>query len=91
MTNSMPWFRVYSEILNDRKIKRICGKTGQSKALIIGVWVCMLALANDAPERGKLLMSRNMPYSMAELEEETGLPSEILGQILDEFMIHGML
>jgi DnaD/phage-associated family protein len=87
----MPWFRVYSEILDDRKIKRICKRTGQSKALIIGVWTCLLALANSSPERGKLLVSTNTPFSIPEMEEETGLPSELLGQILDEFIIHGML
>lgn len=91
MANTLPWFRVYAEILNDRKIKRICKRTGQSKALIIGVWVCLLALANDSPERGKLLVSTNTPYALPELEDETGLPGEILGQILDEFIIHGML
>jgi len=87
----MPWFRVYSEILDDRKLKRISKKTGQSKALIIGVWISLLALANKSIERGKLMISEDLPYSIDDLEDETGLPQEIIGQLLDEFRIMGMI
>ncbi len=87
----MPWFRVYSEILDDRKIKRIVKKTGQSKALIIGVWICILALANEGSERGKLSISDDIPYTAEDIEDETGLPSEIIEQLLDEFRSLGMI
>ena len=89
--STMPWFRVYSDILSDRKIKRICKRTGQSKALVIGVWICLLSLANEAPERGTLSIADDMPYTVEDIEDETGLPIEILGQLLDEFRSHGML
>ena len=44
-----PWFRFYSETLRDRKLERIARVTGQPRALIIGVWVTILSLANDSP------------------------------------------
>jgi len=91
MSKTLPWFRIYSEMLNDRKIKRICKRTGQSKALIVGVWTCLLALANDSSERGKLLIASNTPYSLEELADEIELPVELLGQIFDEFIVHGMI
>ena len=89
--SSMPWFRVYSEMLDDPKIKRITKKTGQSKALIIGVWICLLSLANKSTERGKLLITEDMPYSIEDLEDETGIPQEIIAQLLDEFRMMGMI
>jgi DnaD/phage-associated family protein len=87
----MPWFRVYSEILDDRKIKRICKKTGHSKALVIGVWIGLLALANDSPDRGTLSISEDMPVTQEDLEDELGLPGEIINQLMDEFVSMGMV
>ena len=88
---AMPWFRVYSEILDDRKLKRICKKTGHSKALVIGVWTCLLALANNATPRGELSISEDIPYTIDDLEDELGLPSEIIHQLIDEFKAMGMM
>jgi len=88
---AMPWFRVYSEILDDRKLKRICKKTGHSKALVIGTWTCLLALANNATPRGELSISEDIPYTIDDLEDELGLPSEIIHQLVDEFKAMGMM
>jgi hypothetical protein len=87
----MPWFRVYSEILDDRKIKRICKKTGHSKALVIGVWIGLLAIANNSPDRGVLSISEDMPVTLEDLEDELGLPGEIIDQLIDEFASMGMI
>jgi len=88
----LPWFRVYAnDLLTDRKIKRICKRTGQSKALIIGIWIILLCLANDSPNRGHLNIAADMPYTVDDLEDETGLPPEVLAQLLDEFRSHGMI
>lgn len=91
MASQMPWFRVYSEILDDRKIKRISKNTGQSKALVIGVWITILSLANKSIERGKLVISDDMPYSIDDIEDETGIPREIIAQLLDEFRAMKMI
>jgi len=88
---AMPWFRMYSEILDDRKLKRICKKTGHSKALVIGTWTCLLALANNATPRGELSISEDIPYTIDDLEDELGLPSEIISQLIDEFKAMDMM
>lgn len=82
---NMPWFRLYSEILDDKKIKRICRTTGHPKALVIGVWVCFLALANESGERGRLTISENIAYKIDDLADETGLEEADLTQIIDQF------
>jgi hypothetical protein len=48
-------------------------------------------LANDSPVRGHLNIAADMPYTIDDLEDETGLPPEVLAQILDEFRAHGMI
>lgn len=89
--SGLPWFRVYNEILTDRKIKRICKTTRQSKALVIGVWVCLLAIAGESSQRGTLVISNDVPYTLEDLEEELDLPREIIAQIVDEFKRFDMI
>lgn len=89
----MPWFRVYSDILSDRKIKRVCKITGEPRATVIGVWITILALGNDSPERGKLQLCEGLWLAIEELEEETQLDIKVLEKLLAAFrelkMING--
>ena len=91
MVTKMPWFRLYSEILDDKKIKRICRATGHTKAMVIGVWVCLLSLANESSERGSLLISENIPYDLDDLSSETELPEDQLDALLKAFERYDML
>jgi len=88
---SMPWFRVYSDILDDKKIKRIARKTGQSKALIIGFWIGLLAIANQGPERGELCLAEGLPIDIEDLIDELGLSEEIVEQLLKAFRAMKMI
>jgi hypothetical protein len=90
-SNGLPWFRVYSEILDDKKIKRIIRSTGFSKAMVIGTWICFLALASESGERGRLTISDDMPYKLEDLTDETGLDHETLMIIIDHFIKMGMI
>lgn len=87
-----PWFRFYSETLTDRKIDYICRATNQPKALIVGVWATILALANDSPIRGALLLTEQIPLTVQDLALHTGLDAGTMEKLLNEFqrldMIH---
>ena len=83
---SNPWFRFYSEALRDRKLERIIRTTGQPKALIVGVWATLLALANDSPEHGVLLLTDDIALTFDDFCLETGLDEDTLRPILDQFM-----
>ena len=72
-------------------MKRASKITGQSKALLIGIWITLLALGNESPERGRLLISLDLPITIDELEEETGLPAETILSAIDAFKELGML
>jgi hypothetical protein len=89
--NKMPWFRLYSEILDDKKIKRICRATSFNKATVIGVWVCLLALANESSDRGALQISDGIPYDINDLAAETELPEDQLDTLLKMFERYDML
>ena len=88
---TMPWFRTYSEILDDKKIKRICRLTGLCKATVIGVWICFLALASESEDRGKLLISENIPYDKEDLSNETELNDDDLDRLIQLFIKFDML
>jgi len=81
----MPWFRLWNEVLHDSKIKRIARITGQSKALLVGAWVTLLVLASESSQRGKLLISDDIPINLDDIMEETGLNAEACQIVLDSF------
>ena len=89
---SPPWFRFYSETLTDRKIDRICRSLNQPKVIIVGAWTTLLALANDSPVRGLLLLTEEIPYTVGDIADELGLPGDLTLNILEQFerfsMIH---
>jgi hypothetical protein len=90
-TKSPPWFRLYSEVLSDRKIQRICHTTQQPKALVIGVWTVILSLASESPERGKLIISEGLPVTFDEVAFEAGLDCDTCQAIINAFISTNML
>jgi len=88
---TMPWFRVYSDILSDKKIKHISEKLQEPKALTIGIWIIMLAIANDSEDRGNLLITSTKPYSVSDLVDETGVNEIKITDFLEEFKAWEMI
>jgi len=88
---SMPWLRLYSEIIDDKKIKRICRSSIYNKVTVIGVWVCLLALASESEERGKLIISEKIPYNINDLSCETEMNEADLELLIQKFIEYEML
>jgi hypothetical protein len=88
---SLPWFRFYSEALNDRKVKYICRTTGQPKVLVIGAWSTFMALANDSPIRGTLLLTEDRPFTVQDLADEMEIDEPEAGAIVAGFIEMHML
>ena len=86
-----PWFRFYSEALNDRKIKYVCRATGQPKATVIGTWAMLMALASDSPVRGALLLTVEIPFKLEDLAGELELPRDVTASLLQQFEQFDML
>ena len=81
----MPWFRVYSETLNDRKLTRAARVTGLQQPTILGFWIGILCLANDSPQRGKLLLAKDLPLTTDDIAEELGADASELAAAMDAF------
>lgn len=74
--NAMPWFRLYSEALNDPKITRLCTRTKLPKYAILGAITSLLCVANQSPVRGKLMMSESEPLTAEEIMAMCGMGEE---------------
>ena len=85
------WFRFYSETLRDRKLERIARATGNDKVTLLGIWITLLSLANDSPERGVLLLVDNIPLTFDDFCYETEIDSDQLQPIIERFMKFDML
>ena len=82
---TMPWFRLYSEILNDPKLHRASKMTKQPYATILGAWTVLLALASHSPKRGYLCFSDDLWWHYDEIKEKTGLDQETFDSIMGAF------
>lgn len=63
MSGEMKWFRLYSEIIHDPKVRRL------KDAAKFGVLVGLLALASECKIRGWVCIEEDMPYELDELAE----------------------
>ena len=50
----MQWFRTYNEVVTDRKLRRIARLLGEFPESVIGIWITILAAANESTPRGSL-------------------------------------
>lgn len=68
---AMKWFRVYSEILEDRKVQELSPATFR-------LWILMLALANTGEKRGRLPPVPDIAFRLrAGLDEMTAVIDEL--------------
>ena len=87
----MPWFRVYSETLSDRKLARVARMTGLRRPMILGFWIGILCLANDSPQRGCLLLAEGLPLTIDDIVEELGADAGEFVAAMTVFEALGMI
>ena len=73
---SYPWFRAYSEMLHDPKLRRMSPSQRW-------VWIGLLCLASDAPERGVLELAPGVAYEIEDLAGTIGAEEEDVKRCLD--------
>jgi hypothetical protein len=59
-----PWFKVWYEILEDPKMKRLSNAE-------FGIFIKILAIAGRSPVRGKLLIAEGIPYTLDDIARDT--------------------
>lgn len=88
---SIPWLRLYTETLSDRKLKLISVELDIPKPYIMGVWTSILMLAGESPSRGKLLSSRGKPWPVDFICDEIGTDEKTFQAIMGEFIAFDMV
>jgi hypothetical protein len=84
----MQWFRFYSEAMSDIKLRRVARLTGESPATVLGIWVILLSIASDSPERGLLLLSAGNPATIEDIEDVAGCNvSETLLKLIETGLV----
>jgi len=78
-------------MLSDRKIKLVSVDTGLPKPLIIGMWVSLLILAGESPDRGKILSARGKPMPFPFLCDEIGVDESTCRLVIDAFVEMNMI
>ena len=88
---AVPWFRFYTETLDDLKLVRASTEAGVEKMSILGAWAGLLALANGSPYRGRLLLSGGLPLTIPEMAFKIGTDVQTLKAIIDAFEVLNMV
>jgi len=86
-----PWFRLYREVLHDRKIAHICYATEQSKATVLGFWVALLCIASESPQPGTLILSDDVALTVEAIAWETELDLNVAETIINLMIKFDML
>lgn len=86
-----PWLRLYSEMPQDAKLKRVARLSGLNRCLVVGFWTSLLCLASESPERGVLLVSDDMPMEIEDMAEYAGISKAEAEKMLKAFIELGML
>jgi len=80
----MEWFRFYSDTLSNPKIRRL-------SVTARWIWVAVLALANQSPERGALLIEWGLPYTVSDIADAAKVAEADVEEALAVFVAQGML
>ena len=80
----MKWFRAYSEMVYDRKLRRLPHTWRW-------LWIAVLSAASDSPIRGRLLVAEGIPVTMDDLADMAGLSTAEVERALATFTRQDMI
>lgn len=79
-----PWFRIYTEALQDRKLRRLPPAQRW-------VWIAVLSLSCQSPRRGRLLLAEGEPATIDDVADEAAVPKAQARQAMAAFERLGMV
>lgn len=85
-----PWFRVYSELIRDTKLKHFASDMQYDMPFAWGIWAGILCLANESPIRGKLYITENVTMNIEDLGDFLYCVNDI-GHIMESLQNLGMV
>ena len=66
MTKALPWYRMYVETVEDKKLRRL-------PASQRWLWVALLALARTSPVEGVLLLTDGVPVTVDDMADAAAI------------------
>jgi hypothetical protein len=87
----MAWFRVYPDITHDPKLSNAAAELEIPYAQVLGYWIAFLSLANDSPERGKLMASAGKGLANLTVAETLHIAPEELPRVVRVFIDNDLL
>jgi hypothetical protein len=87
----LPWFRVYNELIDDKKFIYLANEAGLPWLSALGLWTALLCLAGLSPHRGKLYVTPVLRYSNVTLAAALQMPAEQWVKIAALLIELGML
>ncbi len=84
MPKTRPWFRLYTEIKDDLKIKKL---SPEEKWL----WIVLLCLAWESPVRGELLITPTVPCETDDIAGQAGMDPDMVEKALARFEALNMI
>jgi hypothetical protein len=86
-----PWFRLYTEMIYDEKIRVAADRLDYSYLEILGAWVVMLSLASRSPVRGSLYVTSTIPYENKDIAKACDITIKSAIEIISMFIELEML
>ena len=86
-----PWCRLYNDVLKDRKLERIRRMTKLPRVVIRGAFMSMMAMANDSPQRGYLMLSPGVWMGDDEICDDLEMDPVDFEPMLAAFISLGMV
>lgn len=68
----MQWFRLWHDLKNSRKLRRVCRDCQIELAAGAGRWIFLLIAASESPVRGSLMLSPGIPLDDSDLADIIG-------------------
>lgn len=78
------WFRCYTEIKRDRKLRRL-------PISYRWIWVVIMAMGKESPIQGRLLISENIPATIEDIADEAAADIEETEKAIQKFIEQDML
>jgi hypothetical protein len=89
--NPYPWFRFYSETMDDQKILSIADELSIHPLVVVGAWSILLCIANKSPVRGSLYVTPLKRYSNVSISNHMHLSTDEANAIIGKMVEYEMV
>lgn len=83
--NMMGWCRWWDDVLDCKKCAHIARQLKIPYSQVVGIWGLLLALANQSPVRGTLLLSSSKPMTNDDIAQSIRMRKRITTDLLSRF------